>query len=242
MEGGVAEVPDAHQNQTLTNTRITMAEEASPGRKVFRGSKRDGKDSPVVNTTQPRGGWHQEMVYTSNDGECSFQPLIIALKAGDGSRDDDSPGYFLLMRDAAWATATMEAMKTEDEARSWYTGTNGEQARVGLLIKHPDGQEELVGEAWVYRLAGVWPEVYCVLKGGKYGKDSCQRKGYGTKFMTAFLEKWWSLPRETGPIKVQPDYVDEQERNMSEVPERLCANICPGVASHKPWYLSSKSP
>jgi RimJ/RimL family protein N-acetyltransferase len=75
-------------------------------------------------------------------------------------------------------------------------------AMLGIFLKTPNDIEgELIGDGGVFLLDNEdekWPEIYYVLR-----KD-LWNKGYATEFVHAFLSVWWSLPRESTRMLVQP--------------------------------------
>jgi RimJ/RimL family protein N-acetyltransferase len=81
---------------------------------------------------------------------------------------------------------------------------------------------ELVGVGGVHRLdsPGGWPEVGYMFKHEHWGK------GYGTEFMRAFLDAWWSLPREDAEIEVDPASLEGRARAQDgQAPEILTAIV-----------------
>ncbi|KAI0458176.1 acyl-CoA N-acyltransferase [Xylaria acuta] len=62
-----------------------------------------------------------------------------------------------------------------------------------------------------------WPEVGYMLKKEHWGR------GYGTEFLRAFLEAWWSLPRSEAETTVDALSVDAREGDT--VPEMLSAMV-----------------
>jgi RimJ/RimL family protein N-acetyltransferase len=75
-------------------------------------------------------------------------------------------------------------------------------AMLGIFLKTPHGTEgELIGDGGVFLLDNKdekWPEIYYVLR------KTFWDKGYATEFVHAFLGVWWSLPRESTRMIVQP--------------------------------------
>ncbi|KAI0440145.1 acyl-CoA N-acyltransferase [Xylaria telfairii] len=62
-----------------------------------------------------------------------------------------------------------------------------------------------------------WPEVGYMLKKEHWGR------GYGTEFLKAFLDAWWSLPRSEAQTAVDALSVDAREGDA--VPEMICAMV-----------------
>ncbi|KAI0863444.1 acyl-CoA N-acyltransferase [Xylaria cubensis] len=82
---------------------------------------------------------------------------------------------------------------------------------------------EFIGLGGVYATTSElgWPEVGYMLKKEHWGR------GYGTEFMKAFVDAWWSLPRyETETAVDALSVVDaRREEGDTEVPEMLCAIV-----------------
>ncbi|KAI1747247.1 acyl-CoA N-acyltransferase [Xylaria castorea] len=79
---------------------------------------------------------------------------------------------------------------------------------------------EFIGLGGVYSTTSElgWPEVGYLLKKEHWGR------GYGTEFLKAFVEAWWSLPRSETETMVDALSVDAP-REGDAVPERLCAMV-----------------
>jgi RimJ/RimL family protein N-acetyltransferase len=95
-------------------------------------------------------------------------------------------------------------------------------AMLGIFLKTPHGTEgELIGDGGVFLLDNEdakWPEIYYVLK------NKFWNKGYATEFVHAFLGVWWSLPRESTSMRVQPASLGELFYHQ-DVKEHLGAEI-----------------
>lgn len=254
MEGGGAEGPNNPTHQALIDTHTAMANKSTTGNDCPEGSERAYNDvrrtEPKVSTTQPigekdgspdpfsvAGEWRRKLAFTSSDGQWEFRPLRLAREANDGSPDDDFQEYSEMMKDGeAWEQTNMAAM---EDIRGWIRTTE-DWITVGLFIDTDGGKKKLIGIGGVYRSYNEWPKLHCVIKSdkGEDGKPMYQGKGYGPKFMAAFLDKWWSLPREPVPggLVVQTEFLTQEERNKSEVSERLCAMVpLDNEASSKLW-------
>lgn len=74
---------------------------------------------------------------------------------------------------------------------------------------------ELIGKGGMHGITGYnfgWPEV------GYSFKQEAWGKGYGTEFLTAFLRKWWSLPRKEVEIEVDETSLDAEALVTGDAP------------------------
>lgn len=81
---------------------------------------------------------------------------------------------------------------------------------------------ELIGVGGVHRLDSPsgWPEVGYMFKKEHWGQ------GYGTEFMRAFVDAWWTLPREDAEVDVDPASVEGMERDREgRVAELMTATV-----------------
>ncbi|KAI8948381.1 acyl-CoA N-acyltransferase [Xylaria longipes] len=78
---------------------------------------------------------------------------------------------------------------------------------------------EFIGLGGVFRTTSElgWPEVGYMLKKEHWGR------GYGTEFLKAFVQAWWSLPRSETETMVDALSVDAREGDA--VPEMLSAMV-----------------
>lgn len=93
---------------------------------------------------------------------------------------------------------------------------------LGIFLKKSDGSEgDLIGEGGLQNLLteGEWPELSYRFK------KEYWNKGYATEFVTAFMQFWWSLPRESANLKVRPNSVGLHHTGLVE--ERIYANVKP---------------
>ena len=94
------------------------------------------------------------------------------------------------------------------------------EVHLGIFLKKSDGYEsDLIGDGGVHnlRIQGEWPELSYRFK------KEYWNKGYATEFATAFMQFWWSLPREPTRLQVRPNSVDFQNTPM--VTERVYASV-----------------
>jgi RimJ/RimL family protein N-acetyltransferase len=88
---------------------------------------------------------------------------------------------------------------------------------LGIFLKKPDGSEDdLIGFGGMCDLRSQdrFPLLF-------YGfKKECWNKGYATEFVTAFMQFWWSMPREPKNMsfEVTPSA-------GGEIEERVCAAV-----------------
>ncbi|KAK1247198.1 hypothetical protein MKX07_002107 [Trichoderma sp. CBMAI-0711] len=91
-----------------------------------------------------------------------------------------------------------------------------------LIFQRETG--DLIGKGGLHGLSGRnqgWPEIGYSFRLETWGK------GYGTEFLTAFVENWWGLPRREAQIEVDATALDAQElesENSCAV-ERLVAVV-----------------
>lgn len=84
---------------------------------------------------------------------------------------------------------------------------------------------ELIGKGGMHGITGHffgWPEC------GYSFKQEAWGKGYATEFLSAFLDSWWSLPREEVEIEVDPTSVGAEEAETTGdgfVRERILAVV-----------------
>ncbi|UKZ48820.1 hypothetical protein TrVGV298_003053 [Trichoderma virens] len=74
---------------------------------------------------------------------------------------------------------------------------------------------DLVGKGGMHGITGRnfgWPEV------GYSFKQEAWGKGYGTEFLTAFLQNWWSLPRSEVEIEVDATSLDAEALEAGDAP------------------------
>ncbi|PTB68809.1 acyl-CoA N-acyltransferase [Trichoderma citrinoviride] len=92
-----------------------------------------------------------------------------------------------------------------------------------LIFQRDTG--DLIGKGGLHSIPGRnlgWPEIGYSFRQETWGK------GYGTEFLTAFVEKWWSLPRREAEIEVDTAGLDAQSLESEEpsaAVERLVAVI-----------------
>ncbi|TFB07214.1 hypothetical protein CCMA1212_000859 [Trichoderma ghanense] len=90
-----------------------------------------------------------------------------------------------------------------------------------LIFQRDTG--DLIGRGGLHGISGRtlgWPEIGYSFKPETWGK------GYGTEFLTAFVQNWWSLPRREAEIEVDATALDAQELESEVSPsavERLVA-------------------
>jgi RimJ/RimL family protein N-acetyltransferase len=159
-----------------------------------------------VSTTKPS---HKTLPTLSSE-RLTFRPLLAS----------DFPAYLAIYQTAPSQTQSRTFIQA---TREYYLERKlPHYAMLGIFLKTPDGIEgELIGDGGVFMLENKeekWPELYYVLK-----KDFWN-KGYATEFVKVFLGIWWSLPRESTRMRVQPVSL-EKSFNHQYVREQLGAEI-----------------
>ncbi|KAL6876525.1 acyl-CoA N-acyltransferase [Trichoderma novae-zelandiae] len=91
-----------------------------------------------------------------------------------------------------------------------------------LIFQRDTG--DLIGKGGLHGISGRnlgWPEI------GYSFKQEAWGKGYGTEFLSAFVQNWWSLPRRQAEIEVDATALDAQEVESEDLAaaERLVAVI-----------------
>ncbi|KAL7939682.1 acetyltransferase domain-containing protein [Trichoderma chlorosporum] len=132
-------------------------------------------------------------------------------------RISDVPALHILrIQHEVMKYSTKGADKTlEDTRRSLdeFFPPNDSKTYHFLIFEKDTG--ELVGKGGMHGIVGRnfgWPEV------GYSFKQEAWGKGYGTEFLTAFLQNWWTLPRAQVEIQVDATSLEAQALENGDAP------------------------
>lgn len=94
------------------------------------------------------------------------------------------------------------------------------QIYLGIFLNKSDGNEgDLIGDGGMHHLRtqGEWPELSYRFK------KEYWNEGYATEFAIAFMQFWWSIPREPTRLRVRSNSVGFQDTPL--VVERVYASV-----------------
>jgi RimJ/RimL family protein N-acetyltransferase len=113
----------------------------------------------------------------------------------------------------------LDLESTEERLEYIIGSENDTTVLYGIFLKNPDGCEgDLIGEVAVDIGERFWPSIFFILKEEHWGK------GYGTESVKVFVEDfWWTLPRMSALIQVDPWSLDADSLDTHRATELLCA-------------------
>jgi RimJ/RimL family protein N-acetyltransferase len=92
----------------------------------------------------------------------------------------------------------------------------------GIFLRKKHNKESpLIGDGGIYylRIDTEWPNLTYRIK------EEHWNKGYDTEFLNAYMRYWWSIPRQTKLLRINPATLNYQDNPEQSIKERVYISV-----------------